>query len=259
MLNQRKVIIHTPDEIARIRHAAQLTAIVRDRLAELARPGMSTLEFDQLAGSLIAETGGKSAFLGYQGYPGNICISLNEEVVHGIGRADRIMQPEDIVSIDLGIEINGACGDTAITFGLGAPLSPDVAQLIEVTRRALAAGIARAVPGNYIRDISAAIEAVGRKAGVGVVRDFVGHGCGIRLHEPPEVPNFATASRGPRLVPGMVLAIEPMFNLGTYRVNIDRHDGWTVRTQDGAVSAHFEHMVLITEQEPEILTWPKTT
>ena len=259
MLNQRKVIIHTPDEIVRIRRAAQLTAMVRDRLAELARPGMTTLEFDQLAGSLIAETGGKSAFLGYHDYPGNICISVNDEVVHGIGRADRVMQPEDIVSIDLGIEIDGACGDTAVTFGLGAPLPPDVAHLIEATSRALSAGIARAVSGNYIRDISAAIEAVARKAHVGVVRDFVGHGCGIRLHEPPEVPNFVAASRGPRLVPGMVLAIEPMFNLGTYRVDIDRHDGWTVRTHDGAVSAHFEHMVLITEQEPEILTWPKTT
>ncbi len=259
MITRRNAIIHTPDEITRIRRAAQLTAGVRDQLATLARPGMSTLEFDQLAGSLIAETGGKSAFLGYYGFPGNICISVNDEVVHGIGRPDRILQDTDIVSIDLGIQIDGACGDTAITFGLGAPIPPRTQVLIETTRKALSAGIARAVAGNYIRDISAAIEAVARKQNIAVVRDYVGHGCGIKLHEPPEIPNFVTPHRGARLEPGMVLAIEPMFNLGSYRVVTDPVDKWTVRTHDGSLSAHFEHMVLITEQEPEILTWPKTT
>ena len=137
-------------------------------------------------------------------------------------------------------------------------MPPVVQNLIEATSKALMAGISRAVAGNYVRDISQAVEAVGKKAGCGIVRDYVGHGCGIRLHEEPEVPNYVTPMRGPQLVPGMVLAIEPMFNAGTHQVVTDRMGKWTVRTRDGAVSAHFEHMVLITENEPEILTWPKT-
>jgi methionyl aminopeptidase len=259
MSKSEKGIIHTPEEIARIRRAAQATALVRDRLAEQTVPGMSTLELDRLAGKMIAETGGRSVFLGYHGFPGQICISVNDEVVHGIGRADRILSPDDIVSIDLGIALDGACGDTAVTFALRPDVPPATAKLIENTRRALDAGIARAISGNYIRDISAAVESTAHKSGLAVVRDFVGHGCGIRLHEPPEIPNFTTPARGARLVPGMVLAIEPMLNLGSYRVTIDADDGWTVRTKDGSLSAHFEHMILITEQEPEILTWPKTT
>ncbi len=258
MRSRRNVIIHTPEEIARIRHAAMLTAQVRDQVAALARAGMTTLELDQLAGALIRDTGGTSTFLGYGGFPGNICISVNDEVVHGIGRADRVLLPEDIVSIDLGVTFDGACGDTAVTFGLGGAMPEKTAHLIETTRNALSAGISRAVSGNYVRDISAAIESVARKNGIAVVRDFVGHGCGIKLHEPPEIPNFVSPSRGPQLEPGMVLAIEPMFNLGTYRVEVDRVNHWTVRTKDGSLSAHFEHLVLITESEPEILTWPKT-
>ena len=245
---RRNVVVHTPEEIVRIRRAARLTAQVRDEVARQARAGMSTWELDQVAGALIAETGGRSAFLNYHGYPGYICISVNDEVVHGIGRPDRVLLPTDIVSIDLGVQIDGACGDTALTFGLGAPLSPVTQNLLEATEKALKAGIARAVAGNCIRD----------KAGVGIVRDFVGHGCGIRLHEPPEVPNYVVPTRGPELVPGMVLAIEPMFNEGSYQVTVDAVDGWTVRTRDGSNSAHFEHMVLITDIEPEILTWPKT-
>ena len=254
----RGVVIHTPEEIVRIRKAAQLSAKVRDEIASLACAGMTTLELDRLAGSLIAATGGTSAFLGYGGFPGNICISVNDEVVHGIGTADRVLLPTDVVSIDLGVKIDGACGDTALTFTLGAPVPPVVQNLIEATSKALMAGISRAVAGNYVRDISQAVEAVGKKAGCGIVRDYVGHGCGIRLHEEPEVPNYVTPMRGPQLVPGMVLAIEPMFNAGTHQVVTDRMGKWTVRTRDGAVSAHFEHMVLITENEPEILTWPKT-
>jgi len=258
MLVRRNAVIHTLEEIVRIRRAAQLTAGVRDEVARLATAGMTTKELDDLAGSLIAATGGESAFLGYAGYPGNICISVNDEVVHGIGRPDRVLLPTDIVSIDLGVRIDGACGDTAVTFGLGAPLPPATQNLLEATSRALAAGIAAALPGNFIRDISAAVEEVGRRAHVGIVRDYVGHGCGIKLHEPPEVPNFTSSMRGPKLEPGMVLAIEPMFNQGTHKVTTDRSDQWTVRTGDGLPSAHFEHMVLITEKEPEILTWPKT-
>ncbi len=255
---RRNVVVHTPEEIVRIRRAARLTAQVRDEVARQARAGMTTWELDQVAGALIAETGGRSAFLNYHGYPGNICISVNDEVVHGIGCPDRVLLPTDIVSIDLGVQIDGACGDTALTFGLGAPLPAATENLIRATQDALMAGIARAVAGNYVRDISQAVEAVGRKAKVGIVRDFVGHGCGIKLHEPPEVPNYVTPVRGPQLLPGMVLAIEPMFNEGTCQVTVDRVDGWTVRTGDGSRSAHFEHMVLITDNEPEILTWQKT-
>ncbi len=253
----RAQVIHTPEEIDAIRNAARLTAGVRDSLASLAKPGMTTFDLDQLAGELIRATGGKSAFLGYYGYPGNICISVNDEVVHGIGRPDRIILASDIVSIDVGVAINGGIGDTALTFGFGEqPAAID--RLLKGTQEALMAGIAQARSGNTIRDISHAVESVAKRHRLGVVREYVGHGCGTKLHEPPEVPNYVMPGRGVPLVPGMVICIEPMLNLGTARVTTDRQDHWTVRTNDGAPSAHFEHMVLITDNEPEILTWPKT-
>jgi methionyl aminopeptidase len=258
MLGRKDFIVHTEDEIKRIRKAAQLTAGVREQLPQLARPGMSTYDLDQIAGQLIADTGGKSAFLGYRGFPANICISVNDEVVHGIGRPDHILQPDDIVSVDIGVEVDGACGDTATTFSLSQSPSEDTVRLLKYTEAALMEGISKAIAGNYIRDISAAVEKVAKKAKLGVVREYVGHGCGIKLHEPPEVPNFVCSYRGPRLRPGMVLAIEPMLNLGSYKVYTEA-DHWTVRTLDGKKSAHFEHMILITDNEPEILTWPKTT
>ena len=239
-----------------IRRAMELTARVRDALAAAAHPGMSTKELDDVAGDLIRSVGGKSAFLGYCGYPGNVCISLNEEVVHGIGRADRIIGEKDIVSIDIGVAIDGGVGDSAVTFGFGE-LSEPIARLLNGTRAALEAGIDAARCGNYVRDISAAVEKTAKHFHLGIVRDYVGHGVGTHLHEPPEVPNFVGFGRGPKLVPGMVLAIEPMLNLGTGRVTTDRVDHWTVRTADGEPSAHFEHSVLITDNEPEILTWQK--
>jgi len=258
MFGKRDYVIHTPDEVVRIREAARVTAAVRDQIRDLARPGMSTLELDEIAGKLITDTGGQSAFLGYHGFPANICISVNDVVVHGIGNARHILQEEDIVSVDIGVQLNGAIGDTATTFALIENISSDKSRLLKNTEKSLLAGINKAVKGNYIRDISAAVENVAKKARLGVVREYVGHGCGIKLHEPPEIPNFVCSYRGPRLVPGMVLAIEPMLNLGTYKVYTES-DQWTVRTQDGSLSAHFEHMVLITEKEPEVLTWPKTT
>ena len=253
----RAQVIHTPEEIVRIRRAAELTAQVRDALPGLTHPGMTTFDLDQLAGELIRATGGKSAFLHYHGYPGNICISVNDEVVHGIGRPDRILQETDIVSVDVGVEIDGALGDTALTFPLGEP-SDAVSRLLKGTRQALAEGISQARAGNFIRHISAAVEKTAKRFRLGIVREYVGHGCGTHLHEPPEVPNFVAGGKGPQLVPGMVLCIEPMLNLGTARVTTDPHDHWTVRTLDGAYAAHFEHMILITDNEPEILTWPKT-
>ncbi|MCP3968184.1 MAG: type I methionyl aminopeptidase [Lentisphaerae bacterium] len=254
MFAKKDYVIHTEEEIPRIRYAAQTTAYVRDQLKQLARAGMSTFELDQLAGKLIADTGGNSAFLGYRGFPGNVCISVNDEVVHGIGRPDRILDENDIVSIDIGVEIDGGIGDTAVTFPLKENIDKDTERLLKFTEKSLMTGITKAVKGNFIRDISAAVEKVAKKADLSVVREYVGHGCGIQLHEPPEVPNFVCSYRGPRLRPGMILAIEPMLNLGTYKV-FTESDHWTVRTLDGRLSAHFEHMVLITDNEPEILTW----
>ncbi|MFA6100893.1 MAG: type I methionyl aminopeptidase [Victivallaceae bacterium] len=249
-------VIHTPQEIVSIRAAGAAAGYVRDQLAGLIRPGISTKDIDDLAGRLIFQTGGKSAFLGYRGYPGQICISVNDEVVHGIGRPDRIIQPEDIVSIDIGVDLNGGIGDTAVTLAMQPEIPPRTRELLEFTELALKAGIEKARSGNYVKDISAAIQRVADKAKLGIVREYVGHGCGTKLHEPPEVPNFVCIYRGPKLVPGMVLAIEPMLNLGTHKV-FTEPDQWTVRTRDGKLSAHFEHMVLITEREPEILTCQK--
>ena len=253
----RNQIVHTPEEICRIRRAAEITAAVRDQIAGLIRPGMTTMDVDMLAGDIIRSTGGKSAFLNYHGYPGNICISVNEEVVHGIGNPRRVIGENDIVSIDVGVEFDGAVGDTAVTVSMAENPSADVERLLTGTRKALEKGIAAAKNGKRVGDISRAVELAARESHLGIVREYVGHGCGIRLHEPPEVPNFSGWGSGPLLVPGMVLCIEPMLNLGTEKVITDRKDGWTVRTHDGAWSAHFEHMILITENEPEILTWQK--
>lgn len=249
-------IVHTQEEILRIRRAAEVTADVRDNISRLAKPGMSTYDLDQLSGQLIRETGGLSAFKDYCGYPGYICISVNDVVIHGIGTPTQILKESDIVSIDVGVQLNNALGDTALTFGMGA-ISLEHQRLLDGTKEALAAGIAAAKCGNYVADISQAVEHVAKSYHLGIVRDYVGHGCGIKLHEPPEVPNFTGWGRGPQLEPGMVICIEPMLTLGSSRVTVDRNDGWTVRTRDGSWSAHFEHTILITEKEPEILTWPK--
>ena len=252
-------IIHTPEEIERIRVAGRLTAQVREAIAERAVPGMSTWELDQIAGEIIRATGGTSAFRGYGGYPGNICISVNDEVVHGIGRPDRIIQESDIVSIDVGVAFDGAMGDSAMTFGFG-PQSDDRKRLLAGTEEALYAGIRAAVHGRYVKDIAQAVERCAHRHRLGIVREYTGHGCGIHLHEPPEVPNYCGWGSGPRLVPGMVLCVEPMLNLGRAAIEVDRQDRWTVRTRDGSDSAHFEHMILITDSNPEILTkWQKTT
>ena len=255
MARDKNYIIHTEEEIAKIRVAAQAAATVRLQLPKLVTPGMSTKQVDDLAGHLIAATGGKSAFLGYRGYPGQICISINDEVVHGIGRNDVILQDDDLISVDIGVKLDGGIGDNATTFYLGK-LDNDITRLLRYTEKALQNAISRAVKGNFVHDISAAIERTAKQGGLGIVREYVGHGCGIALHEPPEVPNFTSGHRGPMLRPGMVLAIEPMFNLGTYKVKTDK-DKWTVRSRDGKKSAHFEHMVLITNNKPEVLTWQK--
>ncbi len=252
----KRVCIHTEEEILGIRAAACAAASVRDRISQAICPGMTTLQIDRLAQSMIAETGGTSAFLGYRGFPGQICISVNDEVVHGIGRDDCIIQPGDLVSLDVGVRLDGCVGDTALSVSVGPP-SPTVAKLLEGTRKSLEDGIAAAQSGRPVNAIGSAVEKTVHSYGLSVVRDFVGHGCGIELHEPPEVPNFDTGARTPRLKPGMVLAIEPMVNAGKHTVRVEA-DGWTVKTVDSSPSAHFEHMILITNDEPEILTWAKT-
>ena len=257
-MSKQAVVVHTAQDIPGIRRAAEATAHVLHELAAMVRPGVSTADLDTWAAGLIRETGGRSAFLGYHGFPGHICISVNDEVIHGIGRPDRIVAPGDLVSMDVGVHLAGYIGDTALTVCAGALPSPQAGALMKATEEALAAGVAKAQGGNYINDISTAVESVVKQYGFSVVRDFVGHGCGCELHEPPEVPNFAQRRRGVMLVPGMVLAIEPMVNSGSYRVEVDRQDRWTVRTADGDHSAHYEHMVLITQGKPEILTCPKT-
>jgi methionyl aminopeptidase len=250
-------IAHTPQRIAGIRRAATASAQVRDALRNSVIPGMTTHQINELAGRLIADIGGISAFLGYRGFPGQICISLNDEVVHGIGSPKRVVKTGDLVSMDVGVRLDNCIGDTAISFIVAGEPEPDALRLLSGTEEALAAGIRAARPGNRVRHISTAVESAAREYQLSVVREYVGHGVGAELHEPPEIPNYVVRNRGPELHPGMVLAIEPMLNLGTHRVVVGR-DGWTVRTADGKLSAHFEHMVLITNSDPEILTWPKT-
>ena len=254
MMKRRNYVIHTPEEIVHIREAARAAALAREEIAALAHPGMSTLELDELAGAVIRATGGIPTFLNYSGFPRNICISINDVVVHGIASEKCILKEGDLVSVDVGVTLNGGIGDTAKTVIVGnKPTAKDIERLLAGTEEALEAGLAAAKPGGRVGDISRAVAKVAEHYKLGIVRDLVGHGCGTRLHEPPEVPNFVSTSEGPVLAPGMVLCIEPMLNLGTARVYVEP-DQWTVRTADGLPSAHFEHMILITETHTEVLT-----
>lgn len=255
-MSRPKFILYSDQALAGIRSAAVVAATALDRICRFVRPGMSTGELDRYAGDVIQQLGARSAFLNYKGFPGQVCISLNDEIVHGIGCNNRIMRLGDLVKIDCGVHYNGYVGDNARSVALGPPTA-QATRLMQATQESLAAGIAAAKPGNTVCDIGRAVEKVVRTAGFTVVREFVGHGVGEALHEPPEVPNFPTRRANTKLRPGMVLAIEPMVNVGTANVSHD-DDGWTVRTQDGALSSHFEHMIAITMNEAEILTWPKT-
>ncbi len=245
------IIIKTPDEIRKMRESGRIAARIRDELAALVAPGVTTRELDRKAEMLIESFGAKSAFLGYHGYPGTVCISIDAEVVHGIPGERRIEMGE-IVSLDIGVIYDGFVGDTATTVMVGVT-DPDVVRLVRSTEQALVAGVAMARAGKRLGDLSHAVEEVAVRAGFSVVRDFVGHGIGRKMHEDPQIPNFGTPGRGPKLKVGMTLAIEPMVNLGGSAVNV-LPDGWTVRTADGKPSAHFEHTVVIGEDGPEILT-----
>lgn len=219
---------------------------------ELVRPGISTYEIDRAIRTHIEKSGAKPSFLGYAGFPGSACISINEEVIHGIPSKKRILQEGDIVKVDVGAFIHGFHGDAARTFGVGK-ISEEAARLIEVTRECFYRGAAQATAGNRVGDIGAAVEACAKENGYSVVRRYVGHGVGHELHESPEVPNFGTVGRGARLYPGMVLAIEPMINVGVCDVR-ELSDGWTVKTADGKLSAHYENTVAITDEGIILLT-----
>ena len=243
--------IKTEGEIVLMRSAGRAARTVLEKLAALVRPGVTTREIDSAAADFMAEQKCKSAFLGYRNFPGQICISVNEEVVHGIGGARRL-QLGDIVKIDVGVNKSGWIGDTATTVAVGA-LGPVASKLLEVTEASLNGALKHAYSGTRLGDLCASIESAVVAEGFSVVREFVGHGVGKKLHEEPQVPNFGVAGEGPKLKPGMTLAIEPMVNVGKPGVKV-LSDGWTVVTGDGQLSAHFEHTVLITRGEPEILT-----
>ena len=235
-----------------MRLACQAASLVLEKTCELVRPGASTREIDLAAADFMADLKCKSAFLGYRGFPGYICISLNEEVVHGIG-GPRKIQYGDIVKLDVGVVLNGWVGDTATTVPVGA-IDEKIQRLLRVTEETLTMAIPYVTAGRRLGDMCAAIEESIVLNGYNVVREFVGHGVGRKLHEEPQVPNFGRPGSGPKLKAGMVLAVEPMVNMGTASVKI-LEDGWTVVTADRKPSAHFEHTVLVTKDQPEILTW----
>ncbi|HWN23463.1 MAG TPA: type I methionyl aminopeptidase [Candidatus Sulfotelmatobacter sp.] len=252
--------IKSAKEVEKMRQACRSASDILDRVSELIRPGITTKEVDEAAAVFMQEAKVKSAFLGYRlghrVFPGNICISLNDEVVHGIASQRRI-QYGDIVKLDIGVIENGWVGDTATTVPVGI-VEERIDQLLRVTENALERAIRIACEGTRLGDICAEIEDEARLNRFSVVREFVGHGVGRKLHEEPQIPNYGKRGSGPRLKAGMTLAIEPMINLGTAAVRL-LDDGWTVRTADGLPSAHFEHTVLITRDKPEILTWRAKT
>ncbi|MGI6129292.1 MAG: type I methionyl aminopeptidase [bacterium] len=245
------IILKSPSQIECMRRAGRLTALAVAELKKAIRPGITTGELDALAEDFITSRGGIPSFKGYQGFPASICTSINNEVVHGIPGL-REVKTGDIISIDVGVTYDGYVGDSAFTAAVGE-VSDEAMHLLHVTEEALYKGIAQAVVGGRLTDIGHAVENHAKSGGCAVVRDYVGHGIGARMHEDPLVPNFGPPGRGPRLMEGMALAIEPMVNLGSHEVR-SLPDGWTVVTADGSLSAHFEHTVVITADGPEILT-----
>lgn len=245
------VILKLPDEIKKMRASNRIVADILAEIGNRIKPGVTTRDLDRLSEELTRKRGAQPAFKGYRGYPNSLCISVNSEVVHGIP-SDRVLMEGDIASLDFGVYYHGYYGDAALTVPVGK-ISDEAERLLEVTRNSLHKGIDAARAGNRLGDISASVQECVEKAGFSVVRDYVGHGIGKQLHEDPQVPNFGVRGRGIRLQVGMVLAIEPMVNLGTYRVCL-QPDGWTVVTADGELSAHFEHSIAITENGPDILS-----
>lgn len=243
--------IKNPAELVKMRKAGYIVAEVLALMSELVKPGVTTKDLDIAAEKFIRNRGARPLFLGYGGFPASICASVNEQVVHGIP-GNRVLKAGDIISIDVGVEIGGYCGDAARTFAVGE-IDSETRRLLEVTELSLQKGIEMAVAKNRLGDIAHNVQQVVEAAGFSVVRDYTGHGIGKQMHEDPAVPNYGNAGRGMRLVNGMTLAIEPMVNMGTHKV-ITLSDGWTVVTKDLKPSAHFENTVAITSQGPQIMT-----
>ena len=248
------ITIKSPREIEAMRLAGKITAAARAYAGEMVKPGVTTQEIDKAVQQFIKQHGAVPSFLGYNGFPGSCCISVNDEVIHGIP-GKRVLKEGDIVSIDVGAYIGGYHGDCAATFACGE-ISEEAKRLIEVTEQSFYEGLRYAKEGCRVSDISAAVQRYVEKEGFSIVREYVGHGIGRNLHEAPEVPNYGEPGRGPRLLRGMTLAVEPMVNAGTAAIQ-NMSDGWTVKTKDGKYSAHYENTILITEGDPELLTDPK--
>ncbi|GAB5046887.1 type I methionyl aminopeptidase [Thermodesulfovibrio sp. TK110] len=246
------IIIKSPEELQKMRKSCRIVATVLDELKTYIKEGLTTKHIEQFIENLIIKMGGIPAFKGYRGYPASACISINEQVVHGIPSEKVFVKEGDIISVDVGVLCESFYGDAAYTYPVGR-ISEEAQKLLKITEEALYKGIAEAIPGKRIGDISNAIQMHVESNGFSVVRAFVGHGIGRSLHEEPQIPNFGAKGVGPKLKKGMTLAIEPMVNAGTYEVEI-LSDGWTAVTKDGSLSAHFEHTIAITEGEPEILT-----
>lgn len=252
MVRKMAITIKSSREIELMRESGRLLALVHDELAKMIRPGISTKQIDKVCEEMIRSYGCTPNFLHYQGYPASVCVSVNDEVVHGIPSHSRIIKEGDIVSLDMGLIYHGYHSDAARTHAVGQ-ISPEARQLIDVTRQSFYEGIKMARAGMHLHDISNAIAAYVTSYGYGIVKALVGHGIGTSLHEEPQIPNFAQKRRGPKLRPGMTLAIEPMINMGTGDVKwLD--DDWTVVSADHSLSAHYENTILITEGDPEILT-----
>ncbi len=247
------ITLKSAHEIDLMRRAGKITAAARALAGEMVRPGVTTQEIDRAVEHFIRKQGAVPSFLHYQGYPASACISVNDEVIHGIP-GKRVLQDGDIVSVDVGAYIGGFHGDCAATFACGQ-ISEEAQNLIDVTRQSFFEGIRFAKEGCRLQDISAAIQSYAESHGCSIVREYVGHGVGAEMHEAPEIPNYGHPGRGPRLLRGMTLAIEPMVNAGSAAIRL-MPDGWTVRTLDGKWAAHYENTVLITDGEPEILTAP---
>ncbi|MCR1898646.1 type I methionyl aminopeptidase [Irregularibacter muris] len=245
------IILKSSHEVEIMRKAGKIVAEVHQKLKEAIQPGITTLDLDKIAEEYILQSGAKPAFKGYGGFPASVCTSINEEVVHGIP-GSRVIEDGDIISIDIGAIVDGYYGDSAKTHPVGK-ISPEAERLIKVTRDCFYAGLVFAKEGYRLSDISHAIQKHVEDNGFSVVRDYVGHGIGQNMHEDPQIPNFGRPGKGPRLREGMILAIEPMVNQGTFHVKT-LGDDWTVVTLDGKLSAHYEHTIAITEGEPEILT-----
>ena len=249
------IILKSQDELEKMYRAGQVVWEVLNELRGMVKPGVSTMDLERAAEKRCAASGARPAFKNYQGYPCVLCASINEEVVHGIPKASRKLAEGDIISLDFGVALEGYYGDAAVTVPVGE-IAPETRRLLDATRESLDRAIEQVRPGRRLSDISHAVESCVKQHGFSVVRDFVGHGIGTKMHEEPQLPNFGEPGRGPRLEEGMVLAIEPMVNAGTAEVEL-KEDKWTAVTRDGRRSAHFEHTVAVTAKGPWILTRPK--